>query len=215
MKIIKQRNNRVNELGEMLSLRDATPIFRLWKTSFPDRTLQVKSNWGCADNFMPLLGESTEFSIKWSNLCDYQISEGISDAVVAYEYMHNFYVEEGNKRVSVMKYLKSYSIPTVVTRILPKKTDDKQVKIYYEYLPFYEVTGIFGFVFSEPGCYTRLASQLGQDLETPWPEELVSNFEDAYDKFARIFQSRGERSGLRAEDAFLIYLTMFPLERLL
>lgn len=217
--LLKGRNPYLPALEDIISRQEIAGevelgVHEIPLSIFAGTRMKGRQN-SFADNFMPLLGESTEFAIKWSNLYDYQISEGISDAVVAYEYMHNFYVEEGNKRVSVMKYLKSYSIPTVVTRILPKKTDDKQVKIYYEYLPFYEVTGIFGFVFSEPGCYTRLASQLGQDLETPWPDELVSNFKDAYDKFARIFQSRGERSGLRAEDAFLIYLTMFPLERLL
>ena len=217
--LLKGRNPYLPALEDIISRQEIAGevelgVHEIPLSIFAGTRMKGRQN-SFADNFMPLLGESTEFAIKWSNLCDYQINEGISDAVVAYEYMHNFYVEEGNKRVSVMKYLKSYSIPTVVTRILPKKTDDKQVKIYYEYLPFYEVTGIFGFVFSEPGCYTRLASQLGQNLETPWPEELVSNFKDAYDKFARIFQSRGERSGLRAEDAFLIYLTMFPLERLL
>ena len=168
-----------------------------------------------AENFMPLLKDDTEFALKWSSLYDYQVEEGISDPVIAYEYMNHLYVEEGNKRVSVMKYLKSYAISASITRILPKESDDKQVKIYYEYLPFYEVTGIFGFIFSEEGCYKRLAAQLGQDLITPWPEELVRNFKDAFYKFAGVFLSKSARTDIRAEDAFLFYLNMFPLEKLL
>ena len=55
-----------------------------------------------AANFMPLLEERTEFSIKWANLCRAHETEGIHDAIKAWEYMNKFYVEEGNKRVSVM-----------------------------------------------------------------------------------------------------------------
>ena len=97
---------------------------------------------------------------------------GIREPVKAYEYMGRFYVEEGNKRVSVMKYVGAYSIPTHVIRCLPKKTNDRDVQIYYEYLPFYEVTGIFGFTFTREGCFEKLAALLGRDLVKPWPETL-------------------------------------------
>ena len=54
-----------------------------------------------ANNFMPLLGEDTEFAYKWSGLYESQLEEGIRDPIVAYEYMHRFYVMEGNKLVIV------------------------------------------------------------------------------------------------------------------
>ncbi len=217
--MLKGRNPYLPALDDIISRQDIAGEIELGLHEIPlslfaGTRMKGRQN-SFADNFMPLLAENTEFAVKWTSLYEYQINEGISDAIVAYEYMNHFYVEEGNKRVSVLKYLKSYSIPAVVTRILPKKTDDKQIRIYYEYLPFYDVTGLFGFVFSEPGCYERLAAQLGQNLETPWPKQLLSDFKDAFDKFSRIFDTKGGRSGLRAEDAFLIYLTMFPLDRLL
>lgn len=58
-----------------------------------------------APNFMPILGESTEFAAKWSSLCDAHLKEGIRDPIVAYEYMNHYYIQEGNKRVSVLKFL--------------------------------------------------------------------------------------------------------------
>ena len=58
-----------------------------------------------APNFMPLLGESTEFAGKWSNLIDSLKEDGLKEPIKAYEYMNRFYVMEGNKRVSVMKFL--------------------------------------------------------------------------------------------------------------
>ena len=57
-----------------------------------------------ASNFMPLLPEDTEFASKWLSLCMAHMEEGIHDAIKAYEYMGRFYVQEGNKRVSVLKY---------------------------------------------------------------------------------------------------------------
>ena len=40
-------------------------------------------------------------------------------------------LEEGNKRVSVMKYYEAMSIPGSVTRIVPRRSEDKENKIYY------------------------------------------------------------------------------------
>ena len=90
-----------------------------------------------ANNFMPLLPERSEFGIKWLNLYNHQVEDGIQDPIVAYEFMNRFYVQEGNKRVSVMKYLGAYSIPGTVTRLIPKRTDDLENRLYYEFLDFY------------------------------------------------------------------------------
>ena len=67
-----------------------------------------------ANNFMPLLDVETEFAYKWSGLYDSQLAEGIRDPIVAYEYMHRFYVMEGNKRVSVLKSLNAVKIKYIL-----------------------------------------------------------------------------------------------------
>ena len=85
-----------------------------------------------ASNFMPILRENTEFAIKWAHLSTAHENEGIREPIKAYEYMNKFYVEEGNKRVSVMKFYGVVSAPAVVTRIVPKRTEEKENKIYYE-----------------------------------------------------------------------------------
>ena len=84
-------------------------------------------------NYMPILGENTEFARKWSDLCTAHEEEGIRDPIKAYEYMNKFYVEEGNKRVSVLKFFKADSISAMVTRKIPRYSDDLDVKLYYEY----------------------------------------------------------------------------------
>ena len=85
-----------------------------------------------ADNWMPILEWGSEFSAKWASLSDSQVNEGIRDPIKVYEYMNKFYVLEGNKRVSVLKYFKAVTVNAQVIRKIPKKSDDPDVKIYYE-----------------------------------------------------------------------------------
>lgn len=58
------------------------------------------------------------------------------------EYLNHFYVMEGHKRVSVLKYFGAITIPATVTRLLPKPSDDPEVAAYYEFLDFYKMTGL-------------------------------------------------------------------------
>ena len=58
---------------------------------------------------MPLMDLDTEFAIKWQHVYDIQTREGLNDPVKVFEYLNWFYVIEGNKRVSVLKYLNNYS----------------------------------------------------------------------------------------------------------
>ena len=54
-------------------------------------------------SFLPTLSARSEFGMKWIMLCEAHLSdEGIRDPIQCYEYLGNFYVQEGNKRVSVL-----------------------------------------------------------------------------------------------------------------
>ena len=81
-------------------------------------------------NFMPILKIDSEFAQKWIALSESHVNEGIHTPVKAYEYMNKFYIEEGNKRVSVMKFFGVVSAPGMVTRIVPRRTEEKENKIY-------------------------------------------------------------------------------------
>ena len=169
-----------------------------------------------ADNFMPLLKEESEFGMKWSNLFESQVEEGIRDPVKVYEYMWKFYVEEGNKRVSVLKYLEVPSIMADVTRIMPKNQDIPEIKVYFEFLDFYNVVPIYGIRFTEPGSYAHLAEILGQNLTDPWPEDLIFDLRVGFSAFCEAFRAQGgEHLNLTEGDAFLLYLEIFRLESLL
>lgn len=143
-----------------------------------------------SNGFMPILSANSEFAVKWSNLYDAQMTEGIRDPIKAYEYMRRFYVQEGNKRVSVMKYLHMPLIMADVTRVLPKRSDEKDVKIYYEFLDFYNVCPLYEIGFTEEGSYAKLAELLGQDLVHQWREDAVQTLRSAYTYFDQVFQSK-------------------------
>lgn len=105
-----------------------------------------------ASNFMPLLDDDTEFAVKWSNLCDAHLEEGIHTPIIAFEYLNKFYVQEGNKRVSVLKYYEAVKIPGTVTRLIPAKNDTLENKLYYEFLDFYKFSHINYVSFSRLGA---------------------------------------------------------------
>jgi hypothetical protein len=84
-------------------------------------------------SFYPLLARNTEFAGKWINLCGAHLSEGIREPLVCFEYLGNFYVQEGNKRVSVLRYFGAPRIAGNVKRILPKRSEDPRIVAYYEF----------------------------------------------------------------------------------
>lgn len=169
-----------------------------------------------ARNFMPILPPETEFGQKWINLMDYQTSHGISDAIKATEFMGKFYVLEGNKRVSVLKFLEQPTIMAEVTRVLPPKSDDIEVIIYYEFLKFYKCTGIYDITFSESGCYEKLAEAVGKDLESPWDEDTVKDLKSAFLNFTTAYMGGGGKAlSITIGDAFLIYIGIYKFESLI
>ncbi len=166
-----------------------------------------------ARNFMPLLSESSEFGVKWSGLYDYQIEEGIQDPILAYEYMNQFYVQEGNKRVSVMKYLGAYSIRGEVIRLVPRKNDSVESKLYYEFMDFYEVAENSDVWFSREGSYRKLLELMGKKPGEPWSSDDHMLFNSAYSRFVKAYE-KWDRSSkwLNCSDTFLIYTEIFGYE---
>lgn len=165
-----------------------------------------------AGNFMPLLEMDTEFGSKWVNLCEAHLDEGgITDPITCIEYMGNFYVQEGNKRVSVLKSYGSPSIPGIVTRMIPPLSDDKDVQIYYEFLKFYKSARTYLVTFSQPGGYARLLAAMGYAPDQDWTEEERREFNGDFRRFATVFQElNAEKLPLTAGDALLSYIQVHP-----
>ncbi len=162
-----------------------------------------------AGNFMPILREDTEFAMKWMNLSESQKDEGIRDPIKVYEYMNKFYVEEGNKRVSVMKYFGAVSIPGNVTRIVPKRSEEKENKIYYEFMEFYQAAPINYIWFSREGSFADLQETVGKAPGEVWTEDELLKFSALYTRFSSEYEAKGgNRLKITVGDAFLAFISL-------
>ncbi|MBR2950472.1 MAG: BMP family ABC transporter substrate-binding protein [Lachnospiraceae bacterium] len=168
-----------------------------------------------ASNFMPLLEAGTEFAYKWGNLYKSQIEEGIRDPIRVYEYLNKYYVLEGNKRASVLKYLKSPVIQADVIRKIPRRSEEPEIRLYYEYMDFYELTKINSLLFSKPGRYAQFLSLVGKDAQTVWTCEERLSFDAFFADFKKAFQNQPDSlpTHITVGDALLFYLNLYPYQR--
>lgn len=162
-------------------------------------------------NFMPLFDKDTEFAKKWVSLCAAHIEEGIREPIKVYEYMNRFYVEEGNKRVSVLKYFGAASILANVTRKMPIKNNEPENIIYYEFVDFYELTRIYRVIFSKQGSYGKLLSLVGKTDK--WDDDFRQDFLSAFYRFEAAYaKSKANKLDLTISDVFLIFLETYGYE---
>ena len=166
-------------------------------------------------SFRPLLDTKSEFALKWTALCQAHLGEtGITDPIVCYEYLGNFYVQEGNKRVSVLRHFDAPQIPAYVKRVLPIKTDDPRNQAYYEFLEFYKDTKLYQLQFRRPGDYRKLLKYLGKTKDERWTEDERRTFRAYYHYFTEAFASVGKVSDLIPEEALLLWLEIYPYQEL-
>ena len=169
-----------------------------------------------ASNFMPILKQNSEFARKWATLSTSHLEEGIREPIKAYEYMNKFYVLEGNKRVSVAKYFDVDSIPGTVIRIVPKRTNEKENVIYYEYMDFYNVSKVNYLYMSKVGNFPKLQAALGKEQGEMWSDEDRENFSSVFYRFQMEYRARGgDKLSITEGDAFLAFLGVYGYEELL
>lgn len=163
-----------------------------------------------APNFMPLLEPDTEFAGKWSNLCDAHLDEGIHTPIIAYEFLNKFYVQEGNKRVSVLKYFDAVRIAGTVTRLIPERNDSLENRIYYEFLDFYKLSKVNDVHFSRLGGYAKLQTLVCKASGESWTDDDRLSFSSFYTMFRQQFLALGGGGlNLTAGDAMLVYLSVY------
>ena len=168
-----------------------------------------------AANFMPLLNVETEFAGKWVALCIAHVDEGIRDPVRCFEYRNKFYVQEGNKRVSVLKYFGADSITANVIRMVPPYADDPATRIHYEYMEFYRQTGICYLTFTQEGSYARLQAALGKKLNQAWTDDDRANVISLFNGVKKAYLAHGgDELHTTVGDALLVLLQVYPFAAL-
>ena len=169
-----------------------------------------------AANFMPILPLNTEFSAKWAALCAAHLAEGIREPVKVYEYFNRFYVAEGNKRVSVLKFFDAPTIAAHVIRVMPERTGDARTELYYEFVAFWRLSGAGFLELTKPGGYAVLQRLLGKGPSEPWTEDERRRFSAAFYRFRKAYASvGGGKVRATTGDALLAYLKVYGYPALL
>ena len=211
-KVLQQKEPTLPVLDDILPPKGSYSEVPLGLVNIPiDQIVGTKTNArsnAFASNFMPILDADTEFAHKWISLSNSHLEEGIRDPIKAYEFMNKFYVEEGNKRVSVLKYFDVDSIPGYVTRIIPKRTDDLENKIYYEFLDFYNLTKINYIYFTKEGSFEKLIELIGKKPGEPWTEDDCIDFRSIYYRFSSQYKTKEHNLSITPGDAFLAFLKL-------
>ena len=163
-------------------------------------------------SFRPLLEAETEFAVKWISLCTAHLGEeGIQTPIECFEYLGDFYVQEGNKRVSVLRHFGAAKIAANVKRILPAADDSPRWKAYQEFLEFYKLSGLYDVKFTQPGNYGKLLEKSGYPTDRKWTEEERRRFRASIYYFTEAMDAVGGGSDLpQPEDALLLWLAVHP-----
>lgn len=170
-----------------------------------------------ARNFMPLLEANTEFAFKWSSLCDSHLEEGIRDSIICYEYLNRYYVVEGNKRVSVLKFFGAVTINAQVTRVIPRyREDDQNIRLYYEYLDFYKVCNVNYLWVTKEGSFRKILEEVGKTKPEDWNDDMKKEFFSSYTRFEKAYEEMGGKhlQNVSTGDGFLKYIEVFGYEGL-
>ncbi len=184
-----------------------------------DRIIGIKSA-ARADaftaSFLPLLPHNSEFGQKWTLLCDAHLSDtGIRDPIECYEYLGDFYVTEGNKRVSVLRYFGAAKIHANVKRLVPPYSEEPRIQAYYEFMEFFKDTRLYALQFRRPKEYEKLLSYLGKKPGEVWSEEEVRAFQSRLCLFRKALEeAKSKKPEIRTEDALLLWLQLYPFEDL-
>ena len=164
-------------------------------------------------DFLPCAERDSEFAMKWSAVFRYQNEEGISDPIEVYEYLHSFYVEEGNKRVSVLKYLDAITIRATVRRVVPDPKILEENPIYKEFLDFYKICPLYEIDLHEKNASHKLARLLKKPEDRLWDEKDISRLRSSFYLFQKNYLKLGYDPDYCA-DGFLLYLSAYDYEKI-
>lgn len=122
-----------------------------------------------ASNFMPLPDGNSEFAGQWRRLyLEFLGDRGKDKSIRCYEYLGKFYVQDGAKRVSVLKYHGAATVLSQVIRIMPTCTQEEPVQRYYEFLNHFRLTRLYQVTFTHPENFAKLQAAMGHEANYRW-----------------------------------------------
>lgn len=174
---------------------------------------EARSN-AFSPSYLPMLDVNSEFASKYIALHTSCEEEGLREPIIGFEYLGKYYIREGNKRVSVSKQLGLQEIDGVITRMVPKKSDDPEVILNYEYIDFYEKTkGINFLYFSKASQFDNFFEMVAGDAES-FTTEQKENVYSSFIRFKKEFEKKQKSLPMSSSDAYFTYVKLLGFDEI-
>ena len=119
-------------------------------------------------DFLPVESHTSRFAETWCSIYLDHLNEKVIAPITCYEYLGQFYVIDGKKRVSVMKCNGTKTITANVVRILPTEADSAESIQYHSFLESYKKTGLYEVCLCSKYTFEDLQKAMGHDHDYKW-----------------------------------------------
>lgn len=166
--------------------------------------------------FLPVSVPASDYAERWCSLwAGIHTAARYDEAISCYEYLGKFYVRDGMKRVSVAKYAGASCISAHVVRILPVRTEEHAVAVYYDFLFQYRLTKLYQLQFTQPGFFEELQLGLGLDPKHRWNGRDRTYFLACWSRVEHAFQKSFENSlHITAADALVVLMKKYSFAQI-
>ena len=167
-------------------------------------------------DFKPLAQTNSEFAESWCQLyLEYLSDRGLTEPIECIEYLGRFYVVDGKKRVSVLKAHGELRVNAHVTRWVPERSSDVQVKQYYDFLNYFPKTGLYQVFLSDAADFQHLQKEMGLAPDQVWTDTDRYHFMFTFISVERAhLELFGEYASVTAADAFVALLKKYSFSQL-
>lgn len=160
------------ELCEVLGTSKATPTESLGIVEIPvNKIVGIASICGkdsYTADFLPVESLNGRFADTWCSIYLDYLNEREITPVSCYEYLGQFYVIDGKKRVSVMKCHGASTMRANVIRVLPSDRDSEETIQYYSFLESYKKTGLYQVCLCSKYTFEDLQKAMGHEKDYVW-----------------------------------------------
>lgn len=95
-----------------------------------------------------------------------------------------------------------------MTRKIPKYSEDEDVKLYYEYMKFNQISGLNNIEFSKTGMADKLLALMGSTAI--WDADTRMEFNSLVNHFTKAYEFRGGRKlPIRVGDALTAFINVY------
>lgn len=193
------------ELCDLLGTRKVTGTESLGVVEIPVNKIvgvaSICGNHSYTADFLPLESYADRFADTWCGIyLDYLNDKEIAP-ISCYEYLGQFYVIDGKKRVSVMKCSGARVMKANVIRVFPADAEGAEAIQYCSFLESYKKTGLYEICLSSKYTFEDLQKAMGHDKDYVWTK---------HDRHSMLFTLISVEYGLKRSK--LNKLTLNPID---